>query len=193
MLRSIFSCCYGTSRDATPSTRTPLRQSQAEASKVASTRPPKRHVTSPPTASTSASQKPRSRADMVDSASLEDSAMSSDDASSSIVSSASASASATESLPLPCKGTNYLFYQNRIPSKPNPGGLIDHIHERWFGSYHLLETHHGYIQVRPFLPHFLYFSPLYISLFANAVEFLGFFNFSVALPCFRVCRHVMEF
>ena len=92
--------------------------------------------------------KQRNRADLVESESMESSASSSAEISTSAASSsATASNAAPEAAPLPCKGTNYMFYQNRIVSKPNPGGNIEHIHKNWFGSYHLLETHHGYIQV----------------------------------------------
>ncbi|KAL0482469.1 hypothetical protein AKO1_013069 [Acrasis kona] len=40
---------------------------------------------------------------------------------------------------------NIKFYKNIIPSKPQ-GDLIDNIHKKWFGSWSLLEQHHGYIQ-----------------------------------------------
>ena len=40
---------------------------------------------------------------------------------------------------------NYRFYANEIPSRPD-GDLIDDIHERWWGQYNKLESHHGYIQ-----------------------------------------------
>jgi hypothetical protein len=63
-----------------------------------------------------------------------------------IASPSAASSSEEDSPPVTCKGKNYLFYQNRIPSKPNPGGLIDDIHKNWFADYRLLEYHHGYIQ-----------------------------------------------
>eukprot|EP00026_Physarum_polycephalum_P012279 Phypoly_transcript_12571.p1 GENE.Phypoly_transcript_12571~~Phypoly_transcript_12571.p1 ORF type:complete len:202 (+),score=19.74 Phypoly_transcript_12571:172-777(+) len=43
------------------------------------------------------------------------------------------------------KAPNLCFYKNTLSSSPN-GGLIDDIHADWFGSYSLLETHHGYIQ-----------------------------------------------
>lgn len=59
-----------------------------------------------------------------------------------------ASSSNVETTPLLCKRKNYLFYQNKLASKPDPGGLIDEIHAEWFGQYRLLESHHGYIQVR---------------------------------------------
>ncbi|XP_064601568.1 opioid growth factor receptor-like protein 1 [Liolophura sinensis] len=40
---------------------------------------------------------------------------------------------------------NYLFYTNQLVCKPD-GGLIDEIHEKWWGDYERLEMHHGYIQ-----------------------------------------------
>ncbi|KAL4224936.1 hypothetical protein ACF0H5_015632 [Mactra antiquata] len=40
---------------------------------------------------------------------------------------------------------NYLFYMNKIPSKPD-GDYIDKIHANWWGDYRRLEIHHGYIQ-----------------------------------------------
>jgi len=43
------------------------------------------------------------------------------------------------------RATNYLFYTNQIPSKPQ-GATIDEIHAKWNGDYHLLEMHHSYIQ-----------------------------------------------
>ncbi|CAF0879674.1 unnamed protein product [Rotaria sordida] len=40
---------------------------------------------------------------------------------------------------------NYKFYANKMPSFPH-GDYIDNIHDKWFGDYHRLEIHHGYIQ-----------------------------------------------
>ena len=151
MLRSLF-CCFGsTPQQAATTSRTPLRQAQADPPKAKAVRSKPRHTTAPRAASPKAAQKPRSRAELVESASTEESSASSESIQESNV--AASSSDATSSAvpapaPLPCKGTNYMFYQNRIQSKPSPGGLIEHIHSNWFGSYHLLESHHGYIQVR---------------------------------------------
>jgi len=40
---------------------------------------------------------------------------------------------------------NLKFYSNEIPSIPD-GGLVEFIHEKWWGRYNWLEMHHGYIQ-----------------------------------------------
>ena len=40
---------------------------------------------------------------------------------------------------------NYDFYMNKTRSYPD-GDFIDNIHKKWFGDYHRLEIHHGYIQ-----------------------------------------------
>ncbi|XP_046329060.2 opioid growth factor receptor-like protein 1 isoform X2 [Haliotis rufescens] len=40
---------------------------------------------------------------------------------------------------------NLEFYTNRLTSRPN-GDKIDVIHEKWYGDYDKLESHHGYIQ-----------------------------------------------
>ncbi|CAF3675036.1 unnamed protein product [Rotaria socialis] len=40
---------------------------------------------------------------------------------------------------------NYKFYTNKMFSHPD-GDLIDNIHKYWWGDYHRLEMHHGYIQ-----------------------------------------------
>lgn len=40
---------------------------------------------------------------------------------------------------------NLDFYRNRIPSKPN-GDYIENILNNWFGNYHRLKNHTGYMQ-----------------------------------------------
>lgn len=40
---------------------------------------------------------------------------------------------------------NFEFYRNRLACYPH-GDLIETIHEKWWGDYRLLETHHSYIQ-----------------------------------------------
>ena len=59
---------------------------------------------------------------------------------------------------------NKEFYKGEIKSTPD-GGYIDEIHKKWFGEYHLLEMHHGYIQ--------WYFSPF----FKMRINFFFFFFF----------------
>lgn len=43
------------------------------------------------------------------------------------------------------KQPNVAFYSNQMPCIPH-GDFIDNIHKNWFGDYHTLEYHHGYIQ-----------------------------------------------
>eukprot|EP00746_Dinoflagellata_sp_MGD_P009042 gnl/MRDRNA2_/MRDRNA2_118222_c0_seq1.p1 gnl/MRDRNA2_/MRDRNA2_118222_c0~~gnl/MRDRNA2_/MRDRNA2_118222_c0_seq1.p1 ORF type:complete len:390 (-),score=64.88 gnl/MRDRNA2_/MRDRNA2_118222_c0_seq1:346-1461(-) len=43
------------------------------------------------------------------------------------------------------KHENLEFYRNRLPCYPR-GDLVENIHEKWWGDYRLLETHHSYIQ-----------------------------------------------
>eukprot|EP01117_Protostelium_nocturnum_P010222 TRINITY_DN3665_c0_g1_i1.p1 TRINITY_DN3665_c0_g1~~TRINITY_DN3665_c0_g1_i1.p1 ORF type:complete len:440 (-),score=190.13 TRINITY_DN3665_c0_g1_i1:42-1250(-) len=43
------------------------------------------------------------------------------------------------------QGKNFQFYNGDIQSEPH-GDFIGNVHKKWFGSYDLLESHHGYIQ-----------------------------------------------
>jgi hypothetical protein len=40
---------------------------------------------------------------------------------------------------------NILFFENKIPSRPQ-GDFLDNILKNWWGDYDRLEVHHGYIQ-----------------------------------------------
>eukprot|EP01095_Lingulamoeba_sp_RSL-Kostka_P009068 TRINITY_DN30_c1_g7_i1.p1 TRINITY_DN30_c1_g7~~TRINITY_DN30_c1_g7_i1.p1 ORF type:complete len:278 (-),score=98.09 TRINITY_DN30_c1_g7_i1:231-1064(-) len=40
---------------------------------------------------------------------------------------------------------NLRFYSNEMSSKPR-GAKIDNMHKTWYGDYHKLEAHHGFIQ-----------------------------------------------
>jgi len=45
-----------------------------------------------------------------------------------------------------CHAWNVEFYNNRLRSLPEPGGLVDEIHREWFGKYDFLDSHNGFIQ-----------------------------------------------
>lgn len=76
--------------------------------------------------------------------------------------------SATPSFAERLKTPNYLFYQNKLASSPNPSGTVERIHRDWFGDYALLEFHHGYIQVR-----FSCLMRLYLQFLTTALKIGG--------------------
>merc|ERR1719265_1112628 len=43
------------------------------------------------------------------------------------------------------KHENLEFYRNRLACYPH-GDIVENIHEKWWGDFRLLETHHAYIQ-----------------------------------------------
>jgi len=155
MWKAFIECCCGATERAPPTVRTPIRpKSSQPSSRTVSTSARRAALADEPEPELA----PRVSANDVkrqpilvaeESSSSEGSSpVSAGSSSSAAAAAAVASSSSSVESEATCKGKNYLFYQNKIPSKPSPGGLISEIHQQWFGNYSLLEFHHGYIQVR---------------------------------------------
>lgn len=150
MWKAFVECCCGASERAPTAARTPVRNKTAKPSSRSASSSARRaelpDEPEPDTTLRSSSNAAKKKPILI----AEESTSSEESSTAAPVAPAAVASSSTDAGTPPeatCTGTNYLFYQNRIPSQPKPGGLIDDIHKQWYANYSLLEYHHGYIQV----------------------------------------------